>query len=124
MPPKAITLKELDKIAAVAAKASSKQFRRIVRCKYLGQRYGPTSRPKYRRDPETWVVEEGKRRSETVITFAFQRGEDDAEWSVTEVACKNAESRGVPAPEQWRQPNVTLADLEKLAAAASKRLSK
>ena len=124
MAPKAIALKQLQKIAVVAAVSLSKQFGQTVRCKYLGQLYGPRSRPKYRSDPETWVVEDGERHSQTVITFAFQRGGDDAEWTTREVACHHALARGVPAPEAWLEPSMTLAELEKLASAASKRLSK
>ena len=124
MAPKAVTSKQLHKIAAAATISLGKEFGQTVRGKYLGQRFNTRSGPKYRSDPATWVVEENERHSQTVISFAFQRGGDDTEWATREVACKNAVGRGVPAPESWLQPSVSLADLDKLAAAASKRLSK
>ena len=124
MPRAGITLKQLHKMATEAGKHFTKEFGQTVVCKYVGQRYGPMSKPKYRSDPGTWVVEEDEWRSQTIITFAFQRGGANAEWTHREVACKNAVSKGVPAPEAWLQPEVTLAELHKLAAAAGKRLSK
>ena len=84
----------------------------------------------YQADPDAWAVGDSEGHSHTAITFAFQRGGDDAdratrvirgvaEWATRVVRCDLAFAGGVLAPEAWYR-----ADSEKLRSAAAASASR
>ena len=84
MPPKRISRADLEKLAEAAAKKLGKDLGQVVQCEYRGQRYGSQSNPKYRVEPSEWKVPEGKRHSQTLITFALNCAEQPERWHLTE----------------------------------------
>ena len=115
-----MTLAELDKLAAAASKRLSKEFGEVVLCTYSGQRYGTDDDPKYRRNPSEWEVAEGERHSQTVITFAFQRGGEEAPWITEATACHHCFATGPTPPQVWKK-HVDVRRLRSAAAASAQK---
>ena len=94
MPPKQVTRRALEKLAARTARLLSNARGETVLCEYWGQPYGPKTHRSYRADPQEWHVPFGQRYSQTPIAFAFKRGGVDAQWELNVQACHNAVANG------------------------------
>ncbi len=51
MAPKTVTIAQLEELAASSAETMAIERGEAVQCKYLGQRYGKRTDPKYHRSP-------------------------------------------------------------------------
>ena len=122
MPPKQITRRALEKLAARTARLLSNARGETVLCEYWGQPYGPKAHRSYRADPQEWHVPFGQRHSQTPIAFAFKRGGVDAQWELNVQPCYNAvANEQATPPYAWSR--ITLQELEAVAEGAAENMT-
>ena len=118
-----VNLSNLELLATTAANEQAAALDDDVACIYLGQPFGPKSSRKYRRDPSTWKLSEGSRRSQATVAFRWTWDEQEC---LVEQQVKNAVARGVRVPSLFPsaprlQIEVTSCRLELLAAEAARK---
>ena len=100
MPPKRITLQDLEELACRAAQEQSTATGHRIDCEVLGQPFGPARNRQYRKNPDVWKIPSGSRHSLQTVAFQWLINADYTLPMVTESRCNHATTRGLKPPQQ------------------------